>query len=772
MRKEFDILNDEIKQLIVTRYAKPNQTVYEHTERLLEMLDRLIELGYIYDTDLIDNIQKAIIYHDLGKLNVKFNERVRSNKKFNDKEEIAHNILSLYFIDKAKFTNEQDWINVAYAVLHHHYYCDNLYVINDSKKHGLIMKLLSEFTLPKFDQRIVNKIATINDQQVPIKIKGYLHKCDYAASGGNLVEYPNNFLTKSLERQLNKWKEYNKDANWNELQRFCRNNSKRNIIAIAQTGMGKTEAGLLWIGDTKGFFVLPLRTAINAIYDRIKSDDMVGKGNIEQKVSILHSSAIEHYVSSLNSNNEIESEEIDIIKYDKDGKQLSIPLNIATMDALFDFVYKYPGYELKLTTFSYSKIVIDEIQAYAPDLLAYLIYGLERITDLGGKVAIVTATLPPFIKDKLSFIEAEDIFIDDDVRHSVNVRDTMINSDDIVEKYLYNKQNNKSNKILVVCNTIKEAQRLYKELQSNEAIVPNELHILHSKFIRKDREEREEQIIEFGRTYKLGTKEIYNANGIWISTSIVEASLDIDFDYLFTELLDLNSLFQRFGRCNRKGVKPIEDYNCYVYTQINDKLFINGDKGFIDATLFDLSREAISDYDGPITEKDKIEMINEWLTTDNLEDSDYEKTYEEVYEYIKELEPYKFNKKDVDLRNIDSMDIIPGPIYDNYSGAIMQIIDKIKEIRNELSTTRDEKKKKQLLLNREMNINELSKYTVSIHPSNFESYKRACRKGLAVKYPPLEVTKYKKIEIMDCNYAEYGYEMKDFENNSCAGQIW
>ena len=29
------------------------------------------------------------------------------------------------------------------------------------------------------------------------------------------------------------------------------------------------------------------------------------------------------------------------------------------------------AYELKLTTLSYSKIVIDEIQMYGPDLLAY-----------------------------------------------------------------------------------------------------------------------------------------------------------------------------------------------------------------------------------------------------------------------------------------------------------------------------------------------------------------------------------------------------------------
>jgi len=51
----------------------------------------------------------------------------------------------------------------------------------------------------------------------------------------------------------------------------------------------------------------------------------------------------------------------------------------------------------------------------------------------------------------------------------------------------------------------------------------------------------DKEILDFGRTD-------FNGEGIWISTSLVEASLDIDFDYLFTELQDLNSLFQRF--CN------------------------------------------------------------------------------------------------------------------------------------------------------------------------------------------------------------------------------
>ena len=106
----------------------------------------------------------------------------------------------------------------------------------------------------------------------------------------------------------------------------------------------------------------------------------------------------------------------------------------------------------------------------------------------------------------------------------------------------------------------------------NEILGNKNLHILHSKFIKCERLSKESEIIEFGKTYKDNkSNELDKQSGIWISTSIVEASLDIDFDYLFTELQDLNSLFQRLGRCNRKGKKEFmiteKGYIMYNYDE-------------------------------------------------------------------------------------------------------------------------------------------------------------------------------------------------------------
>ena len=87
---------------------------------------------------------------------------------------------------------------------------------------------------------------------------------------------------------LKEWQTHNSNTNWNELQKYMIDKREKNIIAIAQTGMGKTEAGLLWIGDTKGFFILPLKTAINAIYNRVKFG-IIKEEKIDERVGLLHS---------------------------------------------------------------------------------------------------------------------------------------------------------------------------------------------------------------------------------------------------------------------------------------------------------------------------------------------------------------------------------------------------------------------------------------------------------------------------------------------------
>ena len=149
-------------------------------------------------------------------------------------------------------------------------------------------------------------------------------------------------------------------------------------LPISSTGIGKTEAALIWIGNNKGFFTLPLRVSINAIYDRVIDDKKIGF----KDTALLHSETFREYLKRSN-----EEQIIDMGYYEK-TKQLSIPLTICTLDQLIDFIFKYEGYELKLASLSYSKLVIDEIQMYSPDMLGYLIVALKYISEEIGRAHV------------------------------------------------------------------------------------------------------------------------------------------------------------------------------------------------------------------------------------------------------------------------------------------------------------------------------------------------------------------------------------------------
>lgn len=729
--------------------AKPDKTIRQHTDELLENLDILQSLNYIKNQHIYELTKIACEYHDYGKANREFQKRINSNTKFNENTEIAHNVLSLYFIDKNEFENIEDYYKVGFAVLNHHNYCDNLRIIESEEYKQLIKELLSDFKVNAVKRSTTSKLKKIAENEEAILIKGFLHKCDYSSSGEIPIECENDFLNWGLDNLLKKWKSENQNSNWNELQKFCKENTNKNIMVIAQTGMGKTEAGLHWIGNNKGFFILPLKTAINSIYKRIK-EDILEKNHIESRLALLHSDSLSYY-------NNDKNDEMDIMDYYNQSKQLSIPLSISTLDQLFDFVFKYQGYELKLATLSYSKMVIDEIQMYGADLLAYLIYGIKMVNKFGGKIAILTATLAPFIRDKLKEgenpIEFEErTFINDIKRHNVKVYHSQIDADSIYNKFEENNKNGVSNKILVVCNTVKKAQQLYNELLEKEVV---NINILHSKFIKCERAEKEREILKFGKTKNIGT-------GIWISTQIVEASLDIDFDYLFTELSDISGLFQRLGRCNRKGVKPVDEPNCFIFLNIDNNLLTSGTKGFIDRRMYELSKEALKDVNGVLKESDKINIINKYLTTENLKGSDYLRKYNEFTKWIQDLAPYEIDKKDINLRNIISYDVIPNEIYQVHKDEIDE--NSIKLLKP-INSKPDESEIKKIKLEKIKLKEEIKKYTVpvGIYDIYFNKTNTIIKK--------IQLSRNEFVNVVNCTYNELGFirltskEVKGLEEN-------
>lgn len=700
--------------------AKPSETIEQHTDKLLECAKVLYDLGYIKSEQLYKDLLVACKNHDMGKINSQFQIRIKRKSRFNYEIEVPHAVLSIFFVNDSECN---DYTSVLFAVLYHHYHKESpMNVFRRDRQ--LVEKFLTELNFQSNDynkmRRNLSKVKKIfqtnlNDKQkqYAVLLKGLLHKCDYSASANIPCEKKNDFLLESIED----WR--SGKFQYNTLQEFCIANRNENIMVTAPTGMGKTEAGLLWCGDNKCFFVLPLKTAINAMFDRIKklANDVEAEDVYKSRVALVHSDMKSYYLK------DADDKDTDYdFDYEELSRQFCLPVTVCTPDQIFDFVLKYPGYEYKLAISSYSKFIIDEIQMYSPDILAAIIYAIKMIHIMGGKVAVLTATLPPFVKEELLKIFGDDVQLADFssegiLRHNVKVFDDKLETDDVIE--IVNETNSDTiKKYLVVCNTVKTANRIYREL--SESNIDAEINLFHANFIKKDRMKKEKEIM------KASEKELNEMTKpvIWISTSVVEASLDIDFDILITELSDLFSLFQRFGRTNRKGKKDFSDYNCYVFTELQDRA-----DSFIDKDIHNLSKDAIVTVEGVLTEQEKNSLIEKYLSVKKVQDTDYYKDYCKFFKNYEDEYDYLNSSKD-SLRNIDRMDAIPKCVYDENVDMINENLEKI----NSTDVDKDSRMKA---------IEEILKLTVSI--SMFR-----CRKhdsGISVNM------KYRRIPVIDCNYS-------------------
>lgn len=754
-------MNKELKAAYEQVHAKSSlekESLLEHTNLLLHELERLKNLGYITESKQYLALKKACIYHDIGKLNKSFQLRMMNQSRFDPAKEIGHNILSYVLTDM--ILDEEDAHTrkiIVNAVLNHHKYIKNysfLMKMSEEEKNLLQSTVkeifknhihadseqLGKSLKSAYSTRKLNALKNIRKDPVYILVKGLLHKCDYSASAHMSCEFPNNFLSDRLQGL---------GYSWRDMQLFCKDHAEDNILIVGSTGLGKTEASLLWAGDHKIFYVLPLRTAINAMYERIKTQ--LVPTDYEEKLALLHGETKSVYLEDEQNTEESEK----FYRYYDQTRNMSLPLTIATPDQVFDFVFKYPGYELKLATYGYSRFIIDEIQAYSPDILAYTIYAIGKILEQGGKIALFTATLAPFVRSLLSeqtngFHFEEQTFLSDGVRHNMRVVEDEISAE-FIETVFRERSTDEPLKCLVVMNTVRDAQKIYGELCrlfSNEDV---DIQLLHAKFTVEDRRKKEAQIMEDG-------SDRVKKNVIWVTTQIVEASLDIDFDLLFTELSELLGLFQRCGRVFRKRLYDSVLPNIFVFLELRDGILWNGNTGFIDRGLYELSKEALLEKgNGILTEQDKVNLINRQLTIEKMQEKDnskYLREYREKLAFIDGLNVDQLEKSDIqkEFRNIVSFKAIPFSVYNSEINKIPEIIDNIENLLIEIKNAKTAEEKGDIRLDLVREKERFNLKTLNIDPT-YQRY--FCDKVTLDK---------EKIIVCNCDYdKEYG--LRRSQNN-------
>lgn len=115
----------------------------------------------------------------------------------------------------------------------------------------------------------------------------------------------------------------------------------------------------------------------------------------------------------------------------------------------------------------------------------------------------------------------------------------------------------------IIVNTVKKAQRLAEVLRAD---LPGfEIVTFHAQFLMPDRAEKERSLLK--RLGK-GSGPAQRDRLIVIGTQVLEQSLDIDFDFLVTELCPMDLLLQRIGRLHRhtrlERPEPLREAHCLV----------------------------------------------------------------------------------------------------------------------------------------------------------------------------------------------------------------
>lgn len=453
-----------------------------------------------------------------------------------------------------------------------------------------------------------------------------------------------------LERQLGSLKSNGFD--FYEHQKACAR-VDGNLILTAPTGSGKTESAFMWLDrqlksdkdQGRLFYILPFTASINAMYERL--NDAIGKD--KEKVGMLHGKLndyLNNYFDDLQYGVDTKKEKIQELR--EKYKNIVTPIKIVTPFQLLKHLFGLKGYEQGIFEMAGCYLVFDEIHAYSPNVFAQIKVLLEfAVKHLKAKVMIMTATMPHFLQKELeksigkfNFIGADKKLYDDFKRHRVLLRNGLL-TDSLGE---IQSRLERGEKVLVVCNTVKSAQETYLRLK--KFVERDEAVLLHGSFSGKDRTQKEKELMK-------------NPIRLLVGTQVIEVSLDIDYDVIFTEPAPIDALIQRFGRVNRQRKKGICD--CIVFRENGESDFFIYNFEVIAKTIQSLERIILEDG-GVINEallQNEIDFVyDDWTESDKEE---FNCEYRYLTEAVQMLSPMFDNKHTEEefFRQFDGIKILP-----------------------------------------------------------------------------------------------------------------
>jgi CRISPR-associated endonuclease/helicase Cas3 len=374
------------------------------------------------------------------------------------------------------------------------------------------------------------------------------------------------------------------------------------------TGSGKTEGAvilthrLMQQGEAEGTYVgLPTMATANAMHERLTDTYRLLFENGAAASYVLAHSAREH-VGSFQDTLRLEDPASDSSEsYDtgEEGEQtgqaecaawladnrkkaLLANVGVGTIDQALIGTLPSRHQSLRLLGLGRSVLVVDEVHAYDEYVSSLLRHVLRFQAAMGGSAVLLSATLPETLRQKLcdafrqGLPDGERDTVEEDhfplVTHvgpDGRIEETPIARSERSEHHLdveffeaekgaeKDAQKRVSEKLLDVARkggcacwirtTVDDAINAWEHLREQHDH-PDKVLLFHARFTLGDRQKKEARVLRhFGEESGPDDRSGY----ILVATQVVEQSLDLDFDYMVSDLAPIDLLIQRAGRLHR-----------------------------------------------------------------------------------------------------------------------------------------------------------------------------------------------------------------------------
>ena len=338
-------------------------------------------------------------------------------------------------------------------------------------------------------------------------------------------------------------------------QPFC-------LVIEETTGGGKTEAALAAAGGREFYFGLPTQATANGLWNRL--------GSLGGQQTLIHGGrwmlpeSMDRATAWLNDNGRV---------------ALLASLGVGTVDQamLAALPAKYGA--LRYAGLAGKTLIIDEVHAYDVYMRQILEVLVEMHARAEGSVVLLSATLP--LSHRAGYLQAwcrgrglpaptlkaTGFPLISHVDHAGTVREIdglasryegagargrtvsvshATNTSSVESELLSRARDGQCG--VWIRNTVGEAIDSYISLKKQGA----DVLLFHSRFTAGDRARIEQEVLRvFGKASTSEERAPGGVGRILVATQVVEQSLDIDFDFLVTDLCPVDLLLQRAGRLHR-----------------------------------------------------------------------------------------------------------------------------------------------------------------------------------------------------------------------------